>query len=69
MCTAAYIAELIDKGTEEKKPNPFLFELLLQSMRRLNDGTDPDIIANLIEVKMLSVMGSCMDLSQNSGGR
>ncbi|NPC93351.1 DNA repair protein RecO [Bacillus sp. WMMC1349] len=54
---AAYIAELIDKGTEEKKPNPFLFELFLQSLQRLNEGTDPDIITNLIEVKMLGVIG------------
>lgn len=61
---AAYIAELMDKGTDEKKPNPFLFELLLQSMRRLNEGTDPDIITNLIEVKMLGVMGLYPELDE-----
>lgn len=35
---AAFIAELTDKGTEEKKPNPYLFELILESFKRLNDG-------------------------------
>lgn len=61
---AAYMTELLDKGTEEKKPNPYLFELLLQSLRHLNEGTDADIILFIVEVKMLSVMGLKPELDQ-----
>ncbi|OUZ13131.1 DNA repair protein RecO [Bacillus pumilus] len=61
---AAYMTELLDKGTEEKKPNPYLFELLLQSLRHLNEGTDADIILFIVEVNMLSVMGMKPELDQ-----
>ncbi|MGA3882176.1 DNA repair protein RecO, partial [Bacillus pumilus] len=61
---AAYMTELLDNGTEEKKPNPYLFELLLQSLRHLTEGTDADIILFIVEVKMLSVMGMKPELDQ-----
>jgi DNA repair protein RecO len=50
---AAFIAELTDKGTEEKKPNPYLFELILESFKRLNDGTDPDVITFIVHIGTL----------------
>ena len=37
---ASYIVELTDKSTEDKKPNPFLFELLYQTLNYLNEGYD-----------------------------
>jgi DNA repair protein RecO (recombination protein O) len=54
---ASYIAELTDKCTDEKKPNPFHFELLYQTLHYLNEGYDPDIITNIYEMKMLNVLG------------
>ncbi|MFP3633616.1 DNA repair protein RecO [Bacillus sp. SIMBA_033] len=60
---AAFIAELTDKGTEEKKPNPYLFELILESFKRLNDGTDPDVITFIVQMKMLGVMGLYPELN------
>jgi len=54
---ASFVAELLDKGTEERVRNPFLFELFLQTLRYFNDGYDPDIIKNIFEVKMLPVLG------------
>jgi len=54
---ASYIVELTDKSIEEKQGNPFLFELLLQSLTYLNEGYDPDIIKNIYEIKMLNVLG------------
>lgn len=54
---AAYVAELLDKGTEERVRNPFLFELFLQTLRYLNEDYDRDIIKNIFEVKMLPVLG------------
>lgn len=54
---ASYVAELLDKGTEERVRNPYLFELFLQTLQYLNEGYDRDIIKNIFEVKMLQVLG------------
>jgi DNA repair protein RecO (recombination protein O) len=53
----AYIAELLDKGTEDRNHNPFLFELLYQTMKAIEEGHDPDILKNIFEIKMLTVLG------------
>lgn len=54
---ASYVIDLTDKSTEEKKPNPFLFELLLQTLQYMNEGYDLDILVNIYEMKMLNVLG------------
>ncbi|WP_413308704.1 DNA repair protein RecO [Bacillus sp. 1P10SD] len=63
---ASYIVELTDKCTEEKKPNPFHFELLLQTLNYMNEGYEPDILMNIYEMKMLNVMGLYPVLNQCS---
>lgn len=54
---AAYIVDLLDKGVEEKSKNPFLFELLIQTLNYINSDHDIDIITNIFEMKMLNVLG------------
>lgn len=54
---ASYIVELTDKITDEQRPNPYLFELLLQTLKYMNDGLDLEIITYIYEMKMLNVMG------------
>lgn len=54
---ASYIVELTDKCTEEKKPNPFQFELLFQTLNYMNEGYDSDVLMNIYEMKMLNVLG------------
>ncbi|WP_210365972.1 DNA repair protein RecO [Bacillus sp. REN3] len=54
---ASYIVDLTDKVTEEKKTNPYLFELLLQTLNYMNEGYDLDILTNIYEMKMLNVQG------------
>lgn len=54
---ASYIVELTDKCTEEKKPNPFHFELLYQTLNFMNEEYDKEILANIYEMKMLNVLG------------
>lgn len=54
---AAYIAELVDRLTHEREPNPFLFQLLLLTFRYIDEGKDPDILARIVESKMLVVAG------------
>ncbi|CAM3811056.1 DNA repair protein RecO [Mesobacillus zeae] len=68
---ASYIAELTDKSTDEKKPNPFLFELLYQTLQYVNEEYDPEILANIYEMKMLNVLGlyPVLDKCVNCGNR
>ncbi|WLR49879.1 DNA repair protein RecO [Bacillus tianshenii] len=54
---AAYIVELTDKLTEDKQPNPFLFELLYQTLIYMHEGIDLDILMYIYEVKMFEVAG------------
>ena len=61
---ASYIVELTDKCTDEKKPNPFHFELLYQTLNYMNEGYEPDILMNIYEMKMLNVMGMYPILNQ-----
>jgi DNA repair protein RecO (recombination protein O) len=63
---ASYIVELTDKCTEDRKPNPFHFELLFQTLNYLNEGYEPDILMNIYEMKMLNVMGMNPILNQCS---
>ncbi|MCP8967161.1 DNA repair protein RecO [Ectobacillus ponti] len=54
---ASFVIELTDKATEDKKRNPFLFELLLQTLQYMNEEVDPEILALLYQTKMLPVLG------------
>lgn len=63
---ASYIVELTDKCTEEKKPNPFQFELLFQTLNYMNEGYDSDVLMNIYEMKMLNVLGLYPILNQCS---
>jgi len=54
---AAYMAELLDRLTEEREPNPFLFQLLKNTFRFLDEGKDAEILCRIYECKMLSVAG------------
>jgi DNA repair protein RecO (recombination protein O) len=53
----AYIAEMVDKSMPDKEPNPYLFELLLQTFQYIDEGLDPDVLTFIFEMKMLSVLG------------
>jgi DNA repair protein RecO (recombination protein O) len=54
---ASYILELTDKATENNKPNPFLFELLHQTIHYMNEEYDAEILTFIYEMKMLNVLG------------
>ncbi|MBA4535864.1 DNA repair protein RecO [Bacillus aquiflavi] len=63
---ASYVVDLTDKGTEENKPNPYLFELLYQTLNYMNDGYDLDILTNIFEMKMLNTLGLYPSLNECS---
>ncbi|AZB43663.1 DNA repair protein RecO [Bacillus sp. FJAT-42376] len=54
---ASYLAELLDKSTENMQRNPFLFELLLQMFQNMDEGRDAEILLRMFELKMLPVLG------------
>lgn len=55
---AAYIVELVDKLTEERQPHFFLYDWLLLSLKQINAGVDPEVIARIFDMKMLPVAGA-----------
>lgn len=63
---ASYIIELTDKSTDERKPNPFLFELLQQTLSYLSEGYDAEILTNIFEMKMLNILGLYPELNECS---
>ncbi|RFU61325.1 DNA repair protein RecO [Bacillus sp. V59.32b] len=63
---ASYIVELLDKSVEDKKSNPYLFELLYQTLNYINEGYDAEILKFIFEMKMLQVNGLSPTLDQCS---
>lgn len=61
---ATYLVELVDRSTQNNEPNPFLFELLFQSLNYISDDYDPAIITHIFEMKMLHVLGLYPELRQ-----
>lgn len=54
---AAYVVELLGRAVEDRKKNPFVFELLLRTLEYIDEGYDPEIIRDIFEMKMLNVLG------------
>lgn len=54
---ATYIVEMVDRSTQDNEPNPYLFELLYQSLNYISEDYDPEIITHIFEMKMLHVLG------------
>lgn len=54
---AVYILELTHAFTDEREPNPDLFDTLLSVLYVLESGTDPEIAARYYELQMLSILG------------
>ncbi len=71
---ASYLAELLDALTPEGEPNEFLFALLLETMRLMNNGDD-EILARSFEIKCVGFLGyrpvldSCAECQGQTGGR
>lgn len=61
---ASYIVDLTDKSTDDRKPNPFLFELIYQTINLINEGYDAEILVNIFEMKMLNSLGLYPILNQ-----
>lgn len=69
---AAYILEL-SEGVIKQNNNPHIFDLLVQSLKKINEGFDPLVIMNILELKYLEYLGvmpiidSCAICGKKSG--
>ncbi|SEN04693.1 DNA repair protein RecO [Lihuaxuella thermophila] len=53
----AYWLDLIDKCTEEKEPCPGLYRFLTLALKKLESGTDPDILTRMVELRIMRIAG------------
>lgn len=67
---AAYIVELLEKVTDEKEGDPFIFDQLMQTLQWINDKTDYLIPVIMFELKLfqkggfLPVLDRCLQCSR-----
>lgn len=54
---AAYIVELLDKLTDEKESEPFLFYLLHTALTLIGSDKDPEMVARIFEMQLLQRVG------------
>jgi DNA repair protein RecO (recombination protein O) len=54
---AIYIMELVTRFTDDRHPNPDLFDTLLSSMYLLESGTDPELATRHFELNLLDKLG------------
>lgn len=53
---ASYCAELVDRLTPDREPQPRVFYLILSTLRALKDG-NPELVARVFELKLLDILG------------
>jgi DNA repair protein RecO (recombination protein O) len=56
--TASYVVELLDRFVyEDEGPNPTLFRLLAETLKRLSDQEDPWLAVRYYEMRLLDFLG------------
>lgn len=51
----SYITELVDQVSKQTEEN--IFSLYVNSVKKIEEGMDPEIITNILEIKLLDVLG------------
>ncbi|EUJ43045.1 DNA repair protein RecO [Listeria riparia] len=54
---ATYACELLDKSTEEQQASTGLYDLFYQILHHIDEGYEPQVLTQIFEMKMLSVLG------------
>ncbi len=52
-----YLAELVDRFTEPQQPNPGLYRHLVEGLKLLDLGQDPDLVRRYFELRLLDAVG------------
>ena len=54
---AYYVVELADAFTQDEDPNQLLFDLLLETLGRLDTGSDPALVVRYYELHLMALVG------------
>lgn len=54
---ATYVSALADAAVEDRLPYPSLYHLLVTGLHLIDEGYNPEVISNILEVKFLVVFG------------
>lgn len=54
---AVYISQLFDAAIDDNVPHPYLFQVLSQSLAKINEGISPEIITTYVELHLLEHFG------------
>lgn len=54
---ASYVIELIDRSTTDVEENRSLYNLLIQTLSRLNRGDNPNLATRYFEIRLLDYIG------------
>jgi DNA repair protein RecO (recombination protein O) len=65
--TAYYLAELLDRFTEDGVENRAVWDLLVAALRALSDGINPAIVARHYELRLLGYLGYQPNLDTCAG--
>ncbi len=59
-----YMAELLERATEEKQASSSLFALFSGLLNYIDEGYDEEVLVNIFEVKILSLLGITPELNR-----
>ncbi len=54
---AAYVVELLDRFTYEEGENRAIYRLLVETLARLSNGLNPDLVVRYYEMRLLDYLG------------
>ncbi|MFC1996830.1 DNA repair protein RecO [Chloroflexota bacterium] len=54
---ASYVIELIDRSTTDEEENQLIYNLLIQTLSRLNQRDDPNLSTRYFEIRLLDYIG------------
>ncbi|WP_114570406.1 DNA repair protein RecO [Exiguobacterium flavidum] len=57
MSYAMYLLELADRALDERVPHPALYDLFIEGLNAMDEGLDPDVVALIIELRLLRHLG------------
>ena len=69
---AFYLMDLISQVLKENN-NKIIFNILVDSLIKINDGLSPELISNIVEIKLLDYLGvnleldNCVNCGSNEG--
>lgn len=67
---ASYVAELTDKLLDEKRPNHYIYQQFISTLKGLTEGKDPLVLTMVYEMKLYKLAGFAptLDHCQNCAG-